>query len=79
MLTQRGYAALAAEVLSLFIDDIPREDLEGICARAYRTPVFSDPEIVPVTCVSAEENLWLAHLSNGPTAAFKDMAMQLLG
>ena len=34
---------------------------------------------MPVTCVSAEENLWLAHLSNGPTAAFKDMAMQLLG
>ena len=41
VLTQHGYAALAAEVLALFIDDIPREDLDGICARAYRTPVFS--------------------------------------
>ena len=79
VLKERGYAALAARVLELFIDDIPRPDIEAICARAYRTPVFSDPEIVPVTCLSKEENLWLAHLSNGPTAAFKDMAMQLLG
>ena len=79
VLKERGYAALAARVLELFIDDIPRPDIEAICARAYRTPVFSDPEIVPVTCLSEEENLWLAHLSNGPTAAFKDMAMQLLG
>ena len=79
LLKERGYAALAARVLELFIDDIPRSDIEAICARAYRTPVFSDPEIVPVTCLSEEENLWLAHLSNGPTAAFKDMAMQLLG
>ena len=79
VLKERGYAALAARVLERFIDDIPRPDIEAICARAYRTPVFSDPEIVPVTCLSKEENLWLAHLSNGPTAAFKDMAMQLLG
>ena len=62
VLKERGYAALAARVLELFIDDIPRPDIEAICARAYRTPVFSDPEIVPVTCLSKEENLWLAHL-----------------
>ena len=79
LLAERGYAALAARVLALYIDDIPAEDLEAICARAYRTPAFSDPAIVPVTRISADENLWLAHLSNGPTAAFKDMAMQLLG
>ena len=79
VLKEHGYAALASQVLALFIDDIPSSDLDEICARAYRTPVFSDPEIVSVSCVSEEENLWLAHLSNGPTAAFKDMAMQLLG
>ncbi|MDO4259952.1 MAG: threonine synthase [Actinomycetaceae bacterium] len=77
ILKESGYAALATEVLSLFIDDIPREDLAGICARAYRTPAFSDPDIVPVSRL--EDGLWLAHLSYGPTAAFKDMAMQLLG
>ncbi|QWW19790.1 threonine synthase [Schaalia sp. 19OD2882] len=77
LLAEQGYAALAAEVLALFVDDIPREDLQAICARAYRTPAFSHPDIVPVTEV--EDGLWVAHLSNGPTAAFKDMAMQLLG
>lgn len=77
VLAEDGYPALATEVLSLFIDDIPVEDIAGICQRAYRTPAFSDGRIVPVTELG--DGLWIAHLSNGPTAAFKDMAMQLLG
>ena len=77
VLENEGYAALAARVLALFIDDIPVEDLSAITARAYRTPAFSDPAIVPVSHLPG--GLWIAHLSNGPTAAFKDMAMQLLG
>lgn len=77
LLAERGYAALAAEVLKLFVDDIPAADLEAIAARAYTTPKFADEDIVPVTRL--EDNLWIGHLSEGPTAAFKDMAMQLLG
>ena len=77
LLDGEGYAALAQAVLSLFIDDIPEADLRGICERAYNGEVFSDPGIVPVTELG--DGLVLAHLSNGPTAAFKDMAMQLLG
>lgn len=77
LLADRGYAALAHAVLSLFIDDIPSDDLLAICERAYNGTIFSDPEIVPVTALA--DGIWLAHLSNGPTAAFKDMAMQLLG
>ncbi|MCW5952320.1 MAG: threonine synthase [Propionibacteriaceae bacterium] len=77
LLDQQGYAALAHAVLSLFIDDIPDAELRGICQRAYNGEVFSDPAIVPVTDLG--DGLKLAHLSNGPTAAFKDMAMQLLG
>lgn len=77
LLSEQGYAALAAEVLKLFIDDIPAEDIEAITARAYTSPKFADEEIVPVT--ELEEGLYLGHLSEGPTAAFKDMAMQLLG
>ena len=77
LLADEGYAALAHAVLSLFIDDIPSDDLRGICERAYNDTVFSDPAIVPVTRLS--DGIWLAHLSNGPTAAFKDLAMQLLG
>lgn len=77
VLADDGYAGLAQAVLELFIDDIPSDDLRGICERAYNTAAFSDPEIVPVTPLT--DGMWLAHLSNGPTAAFKDLAMQLLG
>ncbi|MGB7963987.1 MAG: threonine synthase [Propionicimonas sp.] len=77
LLAERGYAALAHAVLSLFIDDIPSDELLAICERAYNGTVFCDPAIVPVTPLA--DGIWLAHLSNGPTAAFKDMAMQLLG
>ena len=77
LLQEKGYAALAAEILKLFVDDIPAEDLEGIAARAYTSPKFAHEEIVPVT--ELEDGLWIGHLSEGPTAAFKDMAMQLLG
>ncbi|MBZ8178468.1 threonine synthase [Corynebacterium sp. 3HC-13] len=77
LLRQEGYAALAAEVLSLFIDDIPASDLKAMTARAYHSPKFANPEIVPVTELG--EGIYIGHLSEGPTAAFKDMAMQLLG
>ncbi|MFT3860009.1 threonine synthase [Micropruina sp.] len=76
LLASQGYPAVAFEVLSLFADDIPAADLRAICERAYAPEVFGDP-VVPVTALS--NDLWLAHLSQGPTAAFKDMAMQLLG
>lgn len=77
VLKDEGYAALAAEVISLFVDDIPADDLKAICARAYTTPKFSDEDIVPVTVL--DNGMYIGHLSMGPTAAFKDMAMQLLG
>lgn len=77
LLNTEGYAALAAAVLELFIDDIPPADIRAICQRAYSTPTFSTPEIVPLSTLT--EQLRIGHLSEGPTAAFKDMAMQLLG
>ena len=75
VLREDGYAAMAAGIISLFVDDIPADDLSAITARAYRTPAFSDPQIVPVDALDGTD-LHIAHLSNGPTAAFKDMAMQ---
>lgn len=77
MLAEEGYAALAAEVLQLFIDDIPAEDIKAMTARAYSYPKFASEEIVPVT--ELEPGILIGHLSEGPTAASKDMAMQLLG
>lgn len=77
LLQEQGYAALAAAVMGLFIDDIPAADLQAMTQRAYSTPKFSDEQIVPVSHL--EGQLYIGHLSEGPTAAFKDMAMQMLG
>jgi threonine synthase len=71
------YHALAFEILSLFIDDIPADDLRAICSKTYTAQVFGTAEIVPLK--KLEEGVFLEALSNGPTLAFKDMAMQLLG
>ncbi len=73
----QGYAELAFEILSLYIDDIPAADLRSICQKTYTADVFGTGEIVPLRHL--EESLYLEALSNGPTLAFKDMAMQLLG
>ena len=74
---REGYAALAFEILSLYIDDIPAEDLRALCRKTYTAEVFGSAEIVPVR--ELEPGLFIEALSNGPTLAFKDMAMQLLG
>lgn len=72
-----AYADLAFEILSLYIDDIPAEDLRALVRRSYTAEVFGTPEITPLKPL--EPGLALEALSNGPTLAFKDMAMQLLG
>jgi threonine synthase len=71
------YADLAFEILSLYIDDIPASDLKAICRKTYTEEVFGTQAIVPLK--KLEDGLYLQALSNGPTLAFKDMAMQLLG
>ena len=71
------YADLAFEILSLYIDDVPPADLRALCRKTYTHEVFGSREIVPLK--ELEDGLFLEALSNGPTLAFKDMAMQLLG
>jgi threonine synthase len=79
-----SYAELAFEILSLFVDDIPAAELKAICDKTYTAETYRwsrDParaaDIVPLTTL--EPGFHLLELSNGPTLAFKDMAMQLLG
>ena len=74
---EQGYGDLAFEILSLYIDDISADDLKAICQKTYTADVFGTGEIVPLRHL--ENDLWLEGLSNGPTLAFKDIAMQLLG
>lgn len=68
------YPQLAAEVLGLFATDIPREDLARMTADAYAD--FPDA-VVPLRSIG--DGITLVGLSEGPTLAFKDMAMQFLG
>jgi threonine synthase len=72
-----AYADLAFEILSLYIDDIPADDLRAICRRVYTKQIFGTEAITPLKPL--EPGVSLVALSNGPTLAFKDMAMQLLG
>jgi threonine synthase len=78
------YAALALRILQKFIDDIPARDLKSIVDRTYTAQTYrwcrpgrDASEITPLTTL--EPGFHLLELSNGPTLAFKDMAMQLLG
>ena len=79
-----NYADLAFAILSRLIDDIPAADLKAIIDKTYRADVYAyarpgqnAADITPT--LKLEEQLYLLCLSNGPTLAFKDMAMQLLG
>jgi threonine synthase len=78
VLQSQGYAALAFEILSLYIDDIPAADLKRLCEKTYTQEVYGTKEITPVSALG-NTGMHLQALSNGPTLAFKDMAMQLLG
>ncbi|MEJ2792957.1 threonine synthase [Iodobacter sp. LRB] len=71
------YAELAFEVIRLFVDDIPEADLKALVSKTYTAEVFGSADITPIKTLAP--NLHLQQLSNGPTLAFKDMAMQLLG
>ncbi|CAB3889363.1 Threonine synthase [Achromobacter mucicolens] len=72
-----SYADLAFEVLSLFATDIPSDDLRRLTRAAYTPQIFNSEDIVPLRPLDG--GLSLLGLSEGPTLAFKDMAMQFLG
>jgi threonine synthase len=72
-----SYPELAFEVIRRFADDIPAADLKAIVDKTYTAEVFHSADITPVKTL--EPGLHILGLSYGPTLAFKDMAMQLLG
>jgi threonine synthase len=71
------YRGLAFAVLSRFFDDIPAADLRRLIDATYTKGTFGSDEIVPLSTLAP--GLHLLHASNGPTLAFKDVALQLLG
>ncbi len=70
-----GYPQLAAAILRQFMDDVPA--LDAIVGRTYTRAVFGCDGIAPLRTL--EPGLHLLGVSNGPTLAFKDMALQLVG
>ncbi len=83
-----SYAELAFEILKQFATDIPDADLRALTHRTYTADVYRNAragddaaQITPLRVLeeSNGKKLVLQALSNGPTLAFKDMAMQLLG
>ncbi len=79
-----SYAELAFAVLSKFATDIPADDLKAIIAKTYTSEVYgygrADSDFSQITPLrTLVPGVHLLELSNGPTLAFKDMAMQLLG
>lgn len=71
------YPALAFDIMSRFIDDIEADELKGIIERTYTAEAFGTTDITPVKTLSPTRHL--LQCSNGPTLAFKDVAMQFLG
>ncbi|MCH7929508.1 MAG: threonine synthase [Proteobacteria bacterium] len=71
-----GYAELATRVMAPFVGDaIARDDFARIAGDAYAG--FAHPDVAPLRQIG--ENEWLLELFHGPTLAFKDLALQLVG
>lgn len=70
------YAQRAAQVIQLFVgDDLPAATVQRLCDEAYAT--FANPAVVPLVQIGDEH--FVQQLFHGPTLAFKDVALQLVG
>ena len=75
-MTGSTYAAKAASLMAPYVEgEIPQDVFAQLCATAYST--FRDPAIVPLVQIAPEH--YLLELFHGPTLAFKDVALQLIG
>jgi threonine synthase len=72
-----NYQELALRIMSDFIGDIPRGDLEKLIRKSHTREIFGTDAITPITKISKEK--YLLELFHGPTLAFKDLALQFLG
>ena len=72
----KSYIEVAEAVIAPFVD-FPREDLRQILTETYSSDIFNSPDVAPLT--KLEDGLFIMELFHGPTLAFKDVALQLLG
>jgi len=76
-LRSMNYRELAFAILSKFADDIPSADLKRLIDATYTKKIFGSEDVTPVK--KLEDGVYLLGLSEGPSLAFKDIALQLLG
>lgn len=74
-LADMSYGKLAKVIFRLYLDDFSEEEIDQVVKKAYGDH-FDDPDIAPLVPVSG--NRYILELWHGPTAAFKDMALQAL-
>jgi threonine synthase len=78
ILAMRGssYQGTAERIISLFLNDFTEEEIKGCIARAYRDDNFDHPQVAPLYRLN--EHTFFLELWHGPTAAFKDIALQIM-
>ncbi len=79
-LAELPFVPFAQRLLGMYVDDIPPETLNALVERAYAG--FDHPDVVPfraVRGIAGNQDVQVMELFHGPTLAFKDVALQLLG
>lgn len=71
-----SYAQTAEKVFELFLSDFTKEEIKEITSKVYNKEIFGRDEVAPL--VEIKNKLAILELWHGPTAAFKDMALQML-